>query len=197
LLNAAQELFAERGHQATTTKEIANRAGVSEDLIFRYYGSKDGLLQEAVLKPLLDLLARMKTDWEEDTHVRQLSERTLTLTFVTKLYRTIAGNRAVAMTLIQLLLENPEGLDVDRVRRQISDLFEPMAPSVDSFLEDRGLRRGDPALIFRICMIVVGASAAFLPATYAEPGAAPDDDVVIGELVDLMLTGLQPAHPED
>jgi len=37
LLAAAQDLCAERGPYATTA-QIAERAGVSEDLIFRYYG---------------------------------------------------------------------------------------------------------------------------------------------------------------
>jgi hypothetical protein len=56
LLEGARELFAERGPYAATTKQIAQRAKVSEDLIFRYYGSKDGLLKEAVFQPLYELL---------------------------------------------------------------------------------------------------------------------------------------------
>jgi len=49
ILNAALELFAQEGYHATPTSKIARNAEVSEGLIFRHYGNKQGLL-EAVLK---------------------------------------------------------------------------------------------------------------------------------------------------
>jgi AcrR family transcriptional regulator len=47
LLDAATELFAERGYDRTTVRDIATRAGVNQALLFRYYGSKDALFAEA------------------------------------------------------------------------------------------------------------------------------------------------------
>jgi AcrR family transcriptional regulator len=44
ILQAATECFAEVGYDAATTRSIAERAGVSEGLIHRYFGSKEGLL---------------------------------------------------------------------------------------------------------------------------------------------------------
>ncbi len=44
LLQAGLEVFASRGYDAATTKEVALQAGVSEGLIQRYYQSKAGLL---------------------------------------------------------------------------------------------------------------------------------------------------------
>lgn len=41
---AATAVFAEKGFDAATTREIAERAGCSEGLIHRYFGSKRGLL---------------------------------------------------------------------------------------------------------------------------------------------------------
>ena len=46
---AALELFAKEGYKATSTSKVAKRAGVSEGLIFRHFGNKEGLL-EAILK---------------------------------------------------------------------------------------------------------------------------------------------------
>jgi AcrR family transcriptional regulator len=43
LLNAAAALFEERGFDATTTREVGERAGVDAAMIKRYYGSKEGL----------------------------------------------------------------------------------------------------------------------------------------------------------
>lgn len=41
--NAALGLFAERGHDAVTVREIASAAGVSPALVVHHFGSKDGL----------------------------------------------------------------------------------------------------------------------------------------------------------
>ncbi|HEX5406927.1 MAG TPA: TetR family transcriptional regulator [Pseudonocardiaceae bacterium] len=41
--NAALRLFAERGHDAVTMREIATMAGVSPALVVHHFGSKDGL----------------------------------------------------------------------------------------------------------------------------------------------------------
>lgn len=45
ILQAALMLFALEGFNATSTSRIAKEAGVSEGLIFRHFGSKEGLLQ--------------------------------------------------------------------------------------------------------------------------------------------------------
>jgi AcrR family transcriptional regulator len=48
ILRAALELFAEEGFKPTSTNKIAKRAGVSEGLIFRHFGNKDGLLEAII-----------------------------------------------------------------------------------------------------------------------------------------------------
>lgn len=44
LIDAANAVFAERGYDAATTREIAERAGCAEGLIHRYFAGKRGLL---------------------------------------------------------------------------------------------------------------------------------------------------------
>ena len=44
LIGAATRLFASRGYEATTTREIAAEAGCAEGLIHRYFEGKEGLL---------------------------------------------------------------------------------------------------------------------------------------------------------
>lgn len=44
VMDAAAGLFAEKGYSATTTRAIAERAGVNEVTIFRRFGSKKGIL---------------------------------------------------------------------------------------------------------------------------------------------------------
>jgi TetR/AcrR family transcriptional regulator, regulator of cefoperazone and chloramphenicol sensitivity len=44
LIDAANAVFAERGYDCATTREIAERAGCAEGLIHRYFAGKRGLL---------------------------------------------------------------------------------------------------------------------------------------------------------
>jgi len=45
IVQAALQLFAKEGYHATSTSKVAKQAGVSEGLIFRHFGNKEGLLQ--------------------------------------------------------------------------------------------------------------------------------------------------------
>ncbi|MFE5089854.1 TetR/AcrR family transcriptional regulator [Streptomyces sp. NPDC056638] len=56
LLEAARDLFAERGYEGTTVRSIAERAGANQALLFRYFGSKQGLLTEVLAQGGLEQL---------------------------------------------------------------------------------------------------------------------------------------------
>jgi len=92
LLSAAGELFAEKGFAATSTKEIAERASVTEPMLFRHFGSKAGLFEEAVLAPFNDFISRFTDDWANRPHgvlgpVQEARD------FYRGLYRVLAENR--------------------------------------------------------------------------------------------------------
>lgn len=48
LLEAAVEVFADLGWRGTTTRRVAERAGVNEVTLFRHFGSKEALIEAAV-----------------------------------------------------------------------------------------------------------------------------------------------------
>lgn len=48
IMNAAMELFAEKGYDRVTTEEIAKKAGFSEKTLFRHFQSKQNLLKQAI-----------------------------------------------------------------------------------------------------------------------------------------------------
>jgi AcrR family transcriptional regulator len=48
ILNAAVQVFSQHGFRGSTTRRIADAAEVNEVTIFRYFGSKEALLQEAL-----------------------------------------------------------------------------------------------------------------------------------------------------
>ena len=72
IIRAARELFGENGFAATTTKEIASLAGVSEGTLFRHFETKRNLFDQTIhecLRPskLEEYLENdVKYDLEED-----------------------------------------------------------------------------------------------------------------------------------
>jgi AcrR family transcriptional regulator len=59
ILAVAEEVFAERGFQATSMDEVSLRVGVSKPMLYEYFNSKEGLL--------LACVARIRADLQEAT----------------------------------------------------------------------------------------------------------------------------------
>ena len=102
ILKAAVKLFAEKGYAATSTSEIARKAGVAEGTIFRHYKTKKELLLSLVSPVELRLLAPM---------IKQDLEKVLGQEYETfqEFVRAMIENRKVFVqkniTLFQVLLQ--------------------------------------------------------------------------------------------
>lgn len=68
ILDAAVEFFAEHGF-AAQTKDLAERIGVSQGLIFRYFGTKQNLAEQVYQRVFLQ---RWSPRWEDDLRDRAL-----------------------------------------------------------------------------------------------------------------------------
>jgi AcrR family transcriptional regulator len=85
LLRAARELFTEQGYDATTTKQIAQRANANSAMIHYYFGDKAGLhgaMLADAMAPILQGLDRLAASPAElapedfiDLYMRTLSAR--------------------------------------------------------------------------------------------------------------------------
>jgi len=62
ILNAAIDLFAERGFNATPTSAIAKTAGVAEGLIFHYFQNKNGILAHILIDMLENYIDAAKNE---------------------------------------------------------------------------------------------------------------------------------------
>ncbi|MGM1058144.1 TetR family transcriptional regulator [Saccharothrix sp. Mg75] len=54
LLQAAREVFVERGYEGATVRSIATRAGVDAAMVNHWFGGKEGLFAKAVLQVPID-----------------------------------------------------------------------------------------------------------------------------------------------
>ncbi|GEL78516.1 TetR/AcrR family transcriptional regulator [Tenuibacillus multivorans] len=71
ILQAAIEMFAEKGYAATSTSEIAKKAGVAEGTIFRHYKTKKDLLI-SIVSPVV---TRFAIPFFADRFVKEVFEK--------------------------------------------------------------------------------------------------------------------------
>ena len=77
LIDAANAVFAERGYDAATTREVAKRAGCSEGLIHRYFGGKRGLLLAVMESKAAAVLDGFSSALPDRDNVREDVEQAL------------------------------------------------------------------------------------------------------------------------
>jgi len=79
ILQAALELFAKEGYNATSTSKVAKHAGVSEGLIFRHFENKEGLLQ-AILEEGERRIKVLFIDIVMETDPKEVIRKTIEMT---------------------------------------------------------------------------------------------------------------------
>jgi AcrR family transcriptional regulator len=105
ILEAARELFAERGYAGATTREIAQRADINEVLLFRHFTSKAQLFEQAVFEPCQGFIEEFSRK-HPPTPMHASAETARE--FVTGLYQVFHENRRLMMALIAASFYEPE-----------------------------------------------------------------------------------------
>src|SRR5690349_16044689 len=72
ILAAALELFVERGFHGTAVPEVADRAGVGAGTIYRYFASKEALVNALYQKYKAELTGLILKDFPLDKPARQM-----------------------------------------------------------------------------------------------------------------------------
>jgi AcrR family transcriptional regulator len=191
LLDAARTLFARRDYRSTTTREIAEAAGVSEYLLFRHFGSKAGLFREALVLPFTSFVDGFGQTWQavvpEETDEEELSRL-----FVGQLYDVLVEHRGLLLTLVAsdgLSEEEIEGAGIADIRRALTVLSQISAEG----MHIRGMRSGQPDLpAHSTVAMIVGMVAMRSTFFGAKP---PSREAIVDELVQATLHGF--LHRDD
>lgn len=193
LLDSAQQLFAERGYRGTTTKDIAQNAGVSENLIFRYFGSKSELMLAAVVTPLFTILEHFSEDWRRNDAFRAKPHQEIVHSFVGEVVDLIDSHHGLARAILNLLVERPSDFDTSALGTRFAAMLTSMSPEIAEFLARRELTSANPGLVLRMGIITAITNVVLLPETF-EPGEqAPAKTVIVDELTNFIVYGLQQA----
>jgi AcrR family transcriptional regulator len=99
LLQAARELFAQKGYSGASTREIAGRAGVTEPMLFRHFGTKQKLFQEAAVAPITEFINRYAEDYRNREHGK-LSPEEEGRRFYGELFKVLYQERELLLALM-------------------------------------------------------------------------------------------------
>ncbi len=183
ILKVAQKLFARNGYDGTTTKQLADKAGIAEGTLFRHFTNKKAILVEVATQGWIDLLTDLLTELSE-----------------------MASYEAISHVMYKRMLRLGDNYDMMRVcfmevqfhqdlRERIqSEVIEKMTDVAEAFFQtamERGIyRRMNPRVIAQVFlgMFVV---AGFSHETIVQPSANPQEIKEMAEgLADIFLNGV-------
>ena len=185
LLDAARDLFARQDYRSTTTREIAEAAGVAEHLLFRNFGSKAALFREALVVPFTTFVDDFNTRWQ--TIVPEAAnEEEVGREFLGALYDLFVEHRGLIMTLWSAdALSEQELADagVADIDRALAVLGKIGAEGIDI----KGMHASHQDLAARSTVAMVAGMAAFGSTFFG--GTRPPRDVIVEELTQATLHG--------
>ena len=185
LLDAARALFARQDYRSTTTREIAQAAGVTEHLLFRNFGSKAALFREALVVPFVSFVDEFGQTWQSLVP-EETDEQELTRLFVSRLYDVFVEHQGLLLTLMAsetLSGEEQADAGIAEIRRAVTVLGQI---SVEG-MQLRGLRSDHPDLPAHSTVSMIAGMAA-LRSTYFG-SEQPPREVIVEELVQALLHG--------
>lgn len=185
LLDAARELFARQDYRSTTTREIAEAAGVSEYLLFRHFGSKAGLFREALVLPFTTFIDEFGQTWQS-VIPEETEEEELARLFVGQLYDVLVEHRGLLLTLLA-----SDGLSPDEIAGTgISDIRQALAVlgriSAEG-MQMRGFRSSQPDLPAHSTVAMIVGMVALRSTYFGEK--QPSREAIVDELVQATLHG--------
>jgi AcrR family transcriptional regulator len=191
LLAAARDLFARQDYRSTTTREIAEAAGVTEHLLFRNFGSKAGLFREALVLPFTGFVDDFGRTWDLVVP-EQTDEQELTRRFVGQLYDLLVEHQGLLLTLMSAQALSEEEMaqaGIADIRRALTLLSQIGAEG----MRIRGMRSSEPDLPAYSTVSMIAGMAA-LRSTYFGI-EQPSRDAIVDELVQALLHGF--LHRQD
>jgi len=176
ILEAAGRLFAQHGVNGVSIRKIAAEAGINHALIFRYFGSKDGLVT-AILRRDLSGLRNVFSVMPEPLSVAISNLRKLLLNFLNE-----------DQDLVKLIVRS--GLDGPSPEVYIDPGTERIATMLAKWIESQQVEEGLPDAKL-VSIVVIGTLFSLVSASpwlITSVGFPPKDfDKCTEDIVDVLM----------
>jgi AcrR family transcriptional regulator len=192
LLESARALFAERGYAGTSTREIARAASVTEPMIFRHFGSKAKLFEEAVLGPLNTFVSEYIEDWAARPRGAKDAYRE-THEFYRGVYDVLVANQELIHELIGARAAGGSLAADTSSAPWLGALLEQFEEIIERERDDGGFRLFNSAVMSRLMFglvfsLAISGDWMFEGATHPRPSV----EALIDEMARLTCFGIYP-----
>ncbi len=183
ILAAATRAFAKNGYHRTTTRDIADEAGISEGTIYNYFNSKDDLLFGIVqhLKEAINLDLALQQARGDDPHlaIEALFERRQQL---------LMENIDSFKTILGEIFLNPQ-LCQRYYNELVMPIFASLEGAIQEKVEAKQMNVKDPALAARL--LVATSFGIFLLKAMGDEKMNEHWDTIPHLITDLIFHGLE------
>lgn len=182
LLDVARARFAQRGFDATSIEEIAEKAGVSKPVVYEHFGGKEGMYAVIVDREVQQLLDRI-TEALVGTTPRELLEQAATA------FLGYIESEPDGFTI--LVRDSPVASSTGTLASVISDI----ATQVEYILVGEFKQRGFDVKLAPLYSQALVGMVALVGQWWLETGK-PDRETVAAHLVNLAWNGLRGLEPK-
>ncbi|MBB3035964.1 TetR family transcriptional regulator [Hoyosella subflava] len=182
LIEVAKSLFAERGYEATSVEEIAQRAQVSKPVVYEHFGGKEGIYAVVVDREMSDLRDRITSSLS--SHRSRVRVEQVALALLTYIEECTDGFRI-------LVRDSPVGASSGTYSSLLNDAIGQVTHLLAS---DFGKRELQPESAGLYAQALVGMVS--VTAQWWLDERNPPKEIVAAHLVNLCWNGLMNLEPE-
>jgi AcrR family transcriptional regulator len=183
ILQAAQRLFAAKGFEGTTTRDLAQTAGVAEGTLFRHFANKKAILVEVATSGWVDLLTDLLTELSEMGSYKAIAQ------VMCRRMWNLQKNADIMRVCFMEVQFHPDLRD--RIQTEVIDKMTAVAEAFFQTAIDKGIYRQMDAKLGAKVFLGLFAIAGFSDNTLIEPNASPQEMQKMAEgLADIFLNGV-------
>ena len=183
ILQAAQRLFAAKGFEGTTTRDLAQIAGVAEGTLFRHFANKKAILVEVATSGWVDILTDLLTELSEMGSYKAIAQ------VMRRRMWNLQKNADIMRVCFMEVQFHPDLRD--RIQTEIIEKMTEVAEAFFQTAMDKGIYRQMDAKLGAKVFLGLFAIAGFSDHTLINPNASPQEMQKMAEgLADIFLNGV-------
>lgn len=190
LLDAAIEAFSENGFRGTSTREIADRAGVHHPLITYHFRNKDRLWRASVDRIFREFSAKLVATISE---VSELDPKARAAALIRCYVNHSSSHPALHKIILQESSAPSDRLDW-LIETHLRPMYEVWVKSLVELQEMGVAPPGDPALLYNIVRVSAGGLLALKLEVKGTTGIDLGDKERIDELADMIIRVFLPGE---
>lgn len=195
LLTASRQLFSANGYAGTSTRQIADQAGVSEALLFRHFGTKAKLFELAMLDPFNEFVSDFMDIWRSQLS-NPIPTAVLFRKFMTSLYEMMREHRQLFLALISAQAFDEDAVDDGTTDSELTRQIDRFSEFVEAEATTRPSGHLDHRVTFRAIVGMVIALSVLDEWLLPTGDRRPNDEHILDEVIQLSLYGMIGRRPK-